>query len=326
MNLRSFLTLSSIIIFAALTSISPLPAKSTNTNPLQQIRAASVEILIDGHLEGSGWFADQQGHIITAGHAVWDKTNSHIEIVTHKGNRHDAKIIAIDRLHDLALLKTNITPPAALTVAKYIPTPGSPVTLHGTAMYYHNLTFAGTVANNTLTYGYYPSHKQMIRIYHINSPAPPGASGGPWVDQTGNVVGNQSGFITAKNNRGGGLAMIAPPSAIANLIQTKTSPPAPTIGCGFEELWSQKSGFVKRFPPKTQGLITLPIEPNGPAKRAGLTAESVIIAMDDKPIRYRREAIQILVGKKPGDTLKLLVLKPDKPKPIKVTLTLDSSK
>src|SRR5438132_9591073 len=53
------------------------PALAPDEHPLDgaalydHVRAASVEILIAGRQDGSGWFASDDGLVVTAAHVVW---------------------------------------------------------------------------------------------------------------------------------------------------------------------------------------------------------------------------------------------------------------
>src|SRR5258707_706852 len=89
------------------------------------VRSASVEILIAGRQDGSGWFASDDGLVVTAAHVVWGhvgrKGEGHrVEVISPKLGRLDAEIVAVDRGHDLALLQVNLgdAKPSFLKVAE----------------------------------------------------------------------------------------------------------------------------------------------------------------------------------------------------------------
>jgi ElaB/YqjD/DUF883 family membrane-anchored ribosome-binding protein len=69
------------------------------------------------------------------------------------------------------------------------------------------------------------------------------------------------------------------------------------------------------------GIIIDSVRPNTPADKAGLKEEDVIVAIDDtKPVNQEKLR-EITQGKKPGDQLKLHVIRDGKP--VDLTLTLD---
>ena len=54
---------------------------------------------------GSGFFVSNEGHVITNHHVI-DGCNT--TKVSFKGNQVDAQILAVDKMNDIAILKTNI--------------------------------------------------------------------------------------------------------------------------------------------------------------------------------------------------------------------------
>ena len=291
------------------------------------VNAASVEILVDGRIEGSGWFAASDGYIITAAHAV-NKTNAcNVEIISGSAGRLPAEIVAKDNGNDIALLHvTGGRPPFPfLRISEEMPSPGDSLYLYGIAMFNHSIMLGGIAARENTTFTYYSHLQMLVRCYHVTAPSPPGTSGGPWVNTRGLVAGNQSGFIT-HNNTGAGIALVAPPDAIRRLVSTHQSTVTPTLGCGLEELWTQSVGFIKRFPEGTEGLITIPIHENGAAAAAGLNKESLITAVEGKPVRYKDDLYNVIYDMKPGDQVNLTILDPDTTDPHNVQLTLGHPK
>jgi len=279
----------------------------------EKVKAASVEILVDGHLEGSGWFADPAGYVVTAAHAV-NRTNIHIEVVFGTKGRMPAELVARDKGSDIALLLVKGEKGARypyLMVAKCIPRAGEPIYLYGSALYCHGIMLGGIVAREGTTFTYYGDRQMLVRCYHVTAPSPPGTSGGPWVDRRGNVVGNQSGFIT-HHNAGAGIALVSPPDSIGRLVTSRQSILTAVLGCGLEELWTQSPGFIKRFPQGTEGVITIPIDKDGPVDAAGLTKESLIVSVEGKSIRYKDDFYAVISSRKPGDVINVKVLDPDK--------------
>ena len=80
-----------------------LPAQEPGPGLYSKVREATVEILVDGRIEGSGSFVSTNGLVITAGHVIKDGTQA-IELQSASMGRLKAKLVAVDRGHDLALL------------------------------------------------------------------------------------------------------------------------------------------------------------------------------------------------------------------------------
>lgn len=294
--------------------------------PVGRARAACVEILVDGRMEASGWFADAVGGVVTAGHAVRHRTNV-FEVVWPGQGRYPADLVATDFGHDIALLQARIAGGAVphLSVCGEVPAAGAPLYFCGAAQFQHEVIIRGHVARAEDTFNYYQQFLWPTRCYLVAAPSPPGVSGGPWLDGRGRVAGNQSGCMN-QGSASVGLALVSPPDAIRRLVATRASVPLLTMGCGFEELWTQQAGFIRRFPAGIGGLVTVPLTTNGPAAKAGLSRESLIVACGGRPLRYRHEILPILQTGKPGDALVLEVRDPGAAGPRTVRVTLEEAK
>jgi S1-C subfamily serine protease len=288
----------------------------------EKARAASLELLIDGRLEGSGWLADPEGLVIVAAHTLWDRKGS-LELISPTLGRLPATRVAVDRGHDLALLRL---PPRTegyptLPIAEDIPQPGRAVYLHGSAMFRHGLMLRGAVARQSPGFEYLADQKLYARVYHVGAPSPPGTSGSCWLDERGRVVGNQIGMLSV-NGVGVGIAMVAPPDAIGRLARSSRSASTPTVGAAFEELWEQPPERIARFPDARGGLVPLLIQADGPAQRGGLREGTLVTAVDGHPVRYRDELLGVIRAKRPGDEVTLRVVDPDRAEPHEVKLRL----
>ena len=137
-----------------------------------------------------------------------------------------------------------------------------------------------------------------------------GSSGGCWVDSRGRVVAVQGGYLNNTDKSPVGIAFVSPPDAIARLIAKKTAPAAATLGAACDELWTQSEGFIARLPKGTRGIVTPSLMKNGPLAKAGMTKETVILAIDGKPVQYLDQLLRIVRSKKPGDEVTLKVIEP----------------
>jgi S1-C subfamily serine protease len=281
------------------------------------VRSTSVEILIAGRQDGSGWFASDDGLVVTAAHVVWGhvgrKGDGHrVEVISPKLGRLDAEIIAVDRGHDLALLQAKVgdAKPTFLQIAEKMPPPATEVFLFGAAYYRHDLLIQGSVARAEPTFEYFAGEGCYVQVYHVSAPSPPGTSGGCWVDRRGQIVGNQSGFITIEH-AGAGIALVATPESIKKLVTERKSAQTPSLECGLEELWSQPAGYIARYPHATSGLVAVLLRNDGAAERAGLGDSTLIVGIEGKPVARRDELLAVLIGKRPSEKIILQVLAPD---------------
>jgi hypothetical protein len=145
---------------------------------------------------GTGFFVSGDGYVVTNYHVV---NGSPRVLVKHLDTTLTAKIVAVDRVNDIALLKVSVAGSAFphLTVdAAAVPSPGSDVFTIGfpdpTVL---GLTPKTTRGNVTASAGI----KDDPRFLQISVPIQPGNSGGPLVDLNGSVIGVTTASINAVN-------------------------------------------------------------------------------------------------------------------------------
>lgn len=298
--------------------------RSAKADLYDQLHRTAALILVEGRMAGSAWLADPSGLVCTAAHVVPPGSENQVEVFWPAGeHRMPARLVARDPGNDLMLLQLDEVPEDLpyLKVADRQPEPGRHVYLFGSPLNRHDVMIEGSVARRDLTYTYFAEQGFYVRCYEVTAPSPPGSSGGAWVDEHGRVVGIQSGFHRFKDMPAG-MAVVSPTEAIQRMLALREAPVRADLGCGLAELWSQSPGFIKRFPPGTAGLITIPIQADRAADRAGLHRESLLVAVDGIPLRYRDDLWSVLYAKQPGDRLVLTVHEPDTAEPHELEVEL----
>ena len=286
-------------------------ARSDELSPAayEKAKAATVEILVNGHLNGSGWIADSKGLVLTAGHVV-EQPDRRFEVRSPGIGRKDARLLAVDLGHDLALL--SIEPRDGgyphMELAEKWPSPGASVYVIGAPLYRHGVLARGTVAGAETAFEYYAD--RFNEVMHVASTVPRGMSGGPWFNAAGEAVGVQSG-VMSQNSVPIGIAFVCPLPAMRDLLKRKNSAATPILGMIFEELWSQDRKTLDRFGLKAEGLIVKSVQADGPAARAGLKESDLIVATDGKPIRLTTDLMRIVFARQPGQTVELTLQRPD---------------
>ena len=320
MKLNSLFPLS---LLAVLGAVGCVPRPSFDGAALYaSVRRASVFVLADGRHRGSGFFAAPDGIVVTAAHMLKGKADGY-EVVSPEAGRLKAERLALDFGHDVALLRVapRAKPYPALPIAEQLPAPGSQVFLFGDPVFRHRMLLAGFVAVGAPRYDYSPGTGCYTRSCYVAGTSPEGTSGGCWVDRRGRVVGVQSGYLNS-TKAPAVIAMMCPPDAIRHLLAAKASRPTPTLGTRIDELWTQPTGFIARFPKGTEGLVTVVPEKDGPVAKAGLNKESLITALDGKPVAYVDDVMALIRAKGPGDEVTLDVLDPDGKPPRRVKVRL----
>ena len=257
-------------IILAIAAVLPAIAKEAPADrpTLRQLHdrmaEATFELLINGRLEGTGFLIDEKGHAATVWHAA--KRKGKLEARSKTLGRLDAKLVAHDRGHDLALLRLppRDKPYPFLLIAKNNAGPGQPVYLLGTPIFRHQVFITGNVARQGTTFEYFDGN--FVEGIHVTALTPGGCSGGPWANRLGQVVGMQSAAMTLKNGHQG-IATMIPPKSIRSLLEKKTDILPPTLQMAVEELWGQETNYLKEVPSGTKGLVVRQLQKDGAAAK-----------------------------------------------------------
>lgn len=298
-----------ILLWCCLPSCGELVGGEPGLDDLyHRARQASAEVLVEGHLAGSGCFVDKEGLVLTAAH-VLGQSNRACEIFSPIAGRQGATFVAVDLGHDVVLLRV---PPReggypVLALSAALPGPGSTVFLFGAPAYRHGVLQHGMTVRSGLTFEY-QSH--FVEVLQIQAPAQEGTSGAPWMTAQGELFGVQSGTINAGQHPGG-IANVGPLPAIRALVETRRNAATPTIGVFVDELWVLAPDALRRFPPGTEGIVVQNLDTDGPAARAGLQKGEAITAVGGQKVRFRDEFVRAICASKPGENVELTVISPD---------------
>jgi S1-C subfamily serine protease len=151
--------------------------------PQARERSDSAERNTPRPTSGTGFFVSKTGHIATNDHVVAACATPQIKIGT--SIYRDGRILARDQVNDLALIKIDHQPTtfASIRLGARL---GESVAVFGFPLM-TLLASSGnfTLGNITATAGLADDQTQI----QISAPVQPGNSGGPLLDQSGNVVG-----------------------------------------------------------------------------------------------------------------------------------------
>jgi serine protease DegS len=146
----------------------------------------------------------------------------------------------------------------------------------------------------------------------------PGNSGGALVDAEGNLVG----INTAMFSRSGGYQGIgfAIPTSLAGRNEGNSTHGRPVRGWLGVEAQAITPQIARALElDDTRGVVVVGVVRDGPAHRAGLQPGDVIVAIDGEKITEARQALLAISSRKPGNRVKLEVLRNGK------SLTLEAT-
>lgn len=148
-------------------------ASASNTPPEKKQASSS----------GTGFFVSNEGHVLTNFHVIKGCRTFNVNKVGDLAER--AQLLAGDEKNDLALLKTALKP-AVVPALKTRVRVGENISVYGFPLSGLLATTGNfTVGNVTAMAGI----ADDTRMLQISAPVQPGNSGGPLLDNTGNIVG-----------------------------------------------------------------------------------------------------------------------------------------
>jgi S1-C subfamily serine protease len=290
-----------------------------------------------GESLGSGFVIDKAGHIVTNFHVVRGATKVHVSFSGK--DQLVSTVVGLDPSTDLAILKIQtranaLTPLAlgnsdAVRVGDTVYAIGNPF-----GLYARTLT-SGIVsavqrritAPNTL-----PIDNAIQTDASINH----GNSGGPLIDAAGRVIGVTSQIYAENSQQGNiGIGFAVPVNTVRNIaaqiISTGKVEHA-YLGVSTTPVTAQLS---KLYSLPSAGLLVARADPGGPAASAGVVGGStdvvvggesytlggdVIVSIDGAPVSAFEQLRDAIARKKPGDKVKLEVVRNGSKKSLTVKL------
>jgi S1-C subfamily serine protease len=256
----------------------------------------------EGFSLGSGFLINREGYILTNAHVVRNATDVRV-VRTGVRKEFPARIIGRDRLTDTALLKIDAQPDMAvlplgdsdaLEVGEMVVAVGNPLGLR------HTVTSGLVSAKERIV----PSAENtLVDFLQTDSAINPGSSGGPLLNLHGEVVGINTAMVSEAQSIGFAIPINSVKRVMPLLIVGKTE--RGWFGASarpFAPGEARSLGY-----PNPSAVVIDGVAADGPAAASGVRPADVIVAIDGQPIAdfvaFRRE----LIGRLPGQKLRLLV-------------------
>lgn len=255
---------------------------------------------------GSGIIISNDGYIVTNQHVIDGATE--ISVILNTGEEYVAKLVGEDEKSDLAVLKIDKKDLPAATLGN-----SEKVKVGELAVAIGNplgQELAGTVTvgvisavNRTMTVD-----QSEYNLLQTDAAINPGNSGGALVNQYGEVIGINTIKLSSENVEGIGFAIaidIAKP-IIEDLIQNGYVTGRPWLGVTITQTQN--------------GLSVDSVERNSGAEKAGLKAGDLIVKADGEVVNTFEGLNKIKDKKKPGEKIRLTVIRKGELVEIDVTL------
>ncbi len=278
----------------------------------------------DSTSQGSGVFFSEEGYLLTNNHVVEGATS--VRVVLASRERVDAEIIGLDPEADLAVLKIDPNDVEELVIAKLGDTDamriGDWVIAIGSPLGYEGSVTVGIVSAKGRSLVVEQNAPALHDLVQTDAVINPGNSGGPLLNLAGEVIGINTAIIRGSigNNQeaegiGFSVSMGTAIPVSRQLIENGRVI-RPRIGVTIEDVTPVNA--AERGLSVHEGVLVLGVVSGGPADRAGIETNDVIVMVDDSPVSSTTELVRLLLnGYKVGDTIHMAVVRSA------VTLTFD---
>lgn len=278
---------------------------------------------------GSGFIVSADGLVVTNRHVVADE-KAEYTVVTNKGDRHTAKVLARDTVNDLAILKIDGTdfPTVTLGSSENLK-PGQSVIAIGNALgEFSNTVSTGVISGLSRSIDAYSGgfrSERLIGLIQTDASINPGNSGGPLLDSEGKVIGINVAVAQNAQNIGFAIPIDQVTATIDNVRQNGRLIRA-WLGVRYVVITSDAAKENKLD--KDYGALIVTgdqanepaVLPDSPAAKAGLKEKDIILEVNGEKITEQNPLSFVIGRSKPGDKLELKVWRDSKDITVNVTL------
>jgi serine protease Do len=266
-----------------------------------------------GRGAGSGFFISGNGYIVTNNHVVADA----VEITVRLADQRElpARVIGRDESTDLAVIKVDgddfpfvsFEETAQPRVGDWVIAVGNPFGLGGTAT-------AGIVSAQGRDV-----NSAYVDYLQIDAAINTGNSGGPTFDIYGRVIGVNSVILS---QTGGSVGIgFAIPASVAKPITDRLMR-GETIQRGYVGLglntFNAEQWEALGQPRDFKGAYIESVTPDGPAERAGVESGDLLVGVNGRPVATGTEATRAVALARPGDMIRLEVIRDGRRRTINV--------
>jgi len=276
----------------------------------------------DQTVSGSGVFISPEGYILTNNHVV--ENTQEVSIILSDGTQQQANIVGADPYADLAVLKTNVSPPTVAIMGNSdVLRPGESVIAIGSPL--------GDF-KNTVTVGVVSATGRAIDtgqgyliegLIQTDAAINQGNSGGPLVNLAGEVIGINTLVVRSSNTgavtEGLGFAIpINTARAVAEQITQKGYFARPYLGIRYQSITPRVARLYNL--PVNWGVYITNVISSSPAAQAGLQPHDIITRIGEVAIDETHSYLNSLFQYQPGDTVSVTFMRDGREIQVDVTL------
>jgi S1-C subfamily serine protease len=252
---------------------------------------------------GTGVIISTDGLILTNAHVVGNATR--VEIRLADGQTAIGEVLGRHVQLDIAVVRVPLTGlPAArlgdsdrLRVGQMAIAIGNPLGLERTVT-------TGVVSAVDRS----PRGVPLFGVLQTDAAINPGNSGGPLLDSQGRVIGINTAIIRPQIATGLGFAVpINDANDVVQQLLTTGRIVRAYMGVQYDEITPQLAAMYRL--PVQQGLILATVEVGSPAHRAGLRPADILVSVNGTRVVEAGDFMRHLRARRPGETLRVTVLR-----------------
>jgi S1-C subfamily serine protease len=266
-----------------------------------------------GLASGSGFVIGTDGSIVTNDHVVEGARSVSVRF-SEKSDPIAATVVGTDPSTDVAVLHVDPAKaqdglkPLQLADSKALQ-PGEPAVAIGSPFGLQGTVTSGIVSALGREIQA-PNGFTISGVIQTDAAINPGNSGGPLLDRSGRVIGINSQIATNGTNANSGVGFAVPIDTV------KTVVPQLEAHGKIARAWLGVS--TSDATPRSGALVRQVT--GGPASKAGLRTGDLILSFDGRPITSASDLGQVVLTRKPGDTVKVVVQRGGRRETLQVTL------
>jgi serine protease Do len=272
------------------------------------------------HGVGSGIIISPDGYIVTNNHVVDGATN--IKVTLNDRRILNAKVVGVDKLNDLAVIKVNASNLPAIAWGDSTKLqPGQTVLAFGSPFGYFQFSVTrGIVSAVNRPNPYSDDPRKPGNFIQTDAAINPGNSGGALVNAHGELVGINTFIITNSGSFAG--AGFAIPSQIVRATTEQLIRSGKVehgyLGISMNDVTPENAHFFNLQ--NAEGAIVAQVTPDSPASRGGLERGDVITRVNDTSV-INGSTLQVAVSEMaPGTKITLGVIRNGKPETLNLTV------
>jgi serine protease Do len=268
---------------------------------------------------GSGVIVRKDGYIVTNLHVINDAQTIEV-VLNNKKKTYKATLVGTDPSTDLALLKIEADSLPAIAIAdsdqleigEWVVAVGNPFNLTSTVT-------AGIVSAKGRNINVVNNQFPIESFIQTDAAINPGNSGGALVNLNGELVGiNTAIFSKTGSYTGYGFAI--PANIVSKSVKDLIDFGEIQRGYHGMEI-DEITENSERINKTTNGALVLKVYPDGPATKAGLLKDDIIVKIQNKAISGKSSFDENMSYYRPGDKLKINVIRSGSEKELTLTLT-----